>query len=196
MAGIPSLRARQIACVTAGYLMFVGEAWGQPAPRPLRATQVSLSGQSTPTGQFVNRVYRDADGDHKYVVFVPAGVTPPKGWPVILYLHGACSRGTDGRAQLVSGLAPAVKLRASTFPFLVVFPQCEDTQSRLQGGWIDEPTDGERALRILDTVEREYRVDKSREILAGQSMGGTGAWELAAGRSSRDLRASGRVELT
>ena len=180
MASIPSLRARQIVCVTAGCLMFVGDAWGQPAPRPLLATQVSLSGQSTPTGQFVNRVYRDTDGDHKYVVFIPAGHTPAKGWPVILYLHGASCRGTDGRAQLVSGMGSAVKLKTATFPFLIVFPQCENTQSRLQGGWSDEPTEADRALRILDTVEREYRIDKSREILCGLSMGGTGVWELAA----------------
>ena len=180
MASMPGLRARQIVCVTVGCLMFASDAWAQSAPRPLLATQVSLSGQSKPAGQFVDRVYRDADGDHKYVVFIPAGHTPAKGWPVILYLHGASCRGTDGRAQLVSGLASAVKLKMATFPFLIVFPQCENTQSRLQGGWSDEPTEADRALRILDTVEREDSIDKSREILAGLSMGGTGVWELAA----------------
>ncbi len=138
------------------------------------------SGQTTATGQFINRIYRDAEGDHKYVVFVPAGYTPTKKWPTVLYLHGAHCRGQDGRAQLVSGLAPAIKRRVNDYPFLVVFPQCENTHSLLLEGWSDEYDDADRALKILDTVEQDYSVDKSREILMGSSMGGTGVWEMAA----------------
>ncbi|MBC8113226.1 MAG: hypothetical protein H7062_02520, partial [Candidatus Saccharimonas sp.] len=134
---------------------------------------------ATPTGQFVNRVYRDDKGDHKYVVFVPAGYSTAKKCPTVLYLHGAHSRGRDGRAQLVGGLGPAIKLRAATYPFLVVFPQCENTHSRLLGGWSDESDDADRALKILDSVENEFNVDKSREILMGASMGGSGVWEVA-----------------
>ena len=180
MASMASLRARQIACVTAGCLLFAGPAWGQSGRRPQLAAQATHSGQSASTGRFVNQVYRDAAGDHKYVVFVPTGYTPAKRWPTILYLHGAASRGKDGRAQLVSGLAPVIKLRVATYPFLVVFPQCENTQSRLLGGWTDDPTEADRALKILDVVARDYSVDPSREILMGGSMGGSGAWDLAA----------------
>ena len=134
---------------------------------------------ATPTGQFVNRVYRDDKGDHKYVVFVPAGYSTATKWPTALYLHGAHSRGRDGRTQLVAGLAPAIKLRAANYPLLVVFPQCENTHSRLLGGWSDESDDADRALKILDSVEREFSVDKRREILMGASMGGSGVWEIA-----------------
>ena len=42
---------------------------------------------------FVERVYRDRDGAHKYTVFVPANYSADKKWPVILYLHGASTRG-------------------------------------------------------------------------------------------------------
>jgi poly(3-hydroxybutyrate) depolymerase len=134
---------------------------------------------AAPSGQFVNRVYRDNNGDHKYVVFVPAAYSTQTKWPVVLYLHGAHSRGRDGRTQLVAGLAPAIKLRAETYPFLVVFPQCENTNSRLLGGWSDESDDADRALKILDAVEKEFSVDKRREILMGASMGGSGVWEVA-----------------
>jgi poly(3-hydroxybutyrate) depolymerase len=139
----------------------------------------SVASGATPTGQFVNRVHRDDKGDHKYVVFVPAGYSAATKWPTVLYLHGAHSRGRDGRAQLVGGLAPAIKLRADKYPFLVVFPQCENTHSRLLGGWSDESDDADRALKILDTVEKEFSVDKRREILMGASMGGSGVWEMA-----------------
>lgn len=130
-------------------------------------------------GEFVNRILTDETGDHKYVVYVPGNYTPDKKWPVILFLHGACNRGTDGRSQLVSGLAPAIRLRLEDYPFLVVFPQCEDTQSRVLGGWTDQPDDANRALRILDAVEKDYSVDTKRECLVGLSMGGSGALDIA-----------------
>ena len=135
--------------------------------------------QMAPPGEFVNRTFKDASGDHKYVVFVPGNYTPNKKWPVVLFLHGASTRGTDGRSQLVSGLAPSIRLRMSDYPFLVVFPQCENTNSRLLGGWTEQPEDAERALKILDSVEQEYAVDKGHECLVGLSMGGTGAWDIA-----------------
>ena len=188
MASAHWFRSRQIVCVTAGCLMLVGQAWGQSSPPALLGTAVSRISPAAPptaTGQFVNRVFRDDEGEHKYVVFVPVGYSPAKPGPVILYLHGASSRGTDGRAQLVSGLGAAIKQRQATFPFLAVFPQCENIQSRMQGGWTDDPKEADRALKILDAVEQDYSVDKSREILVGLSMGGTGAWNVAARTATR-----------
>lgn len=38
----------------------------------------AVASEATPIGQFVNRVYRDDEGDHKYVVFVPAGYSAAK----------------------------------------------------------------------------------------------------------------------
>ncbi|OYW13506.1 MAG: hypothetical protein B7Z55_16750, partial [Planctomycetales bacterium 12-60-4] len=136
-------------------------------------------------GTFVDHVYRDADGDHKYVVFEPAGYTPDKKWPLVFYLHGASGRGRDGRAQLVVGLGPAVKARAAKLPFLVVFPQNENLRSRLLGGWTDGSNELPRALRILDEVEQKYSVDRQHEILAGVSMGAFGAWSVAADSPTR-----------
>jgi poly(3-hydroxybutyrate) depolymerase len=143
-----------------------------------------LLADATQTG-FQERVYRDVNGPHKYVVFVPTAYRPDKKWPVILFLHGAGSRGTDNQLPLVGGLAPQVRARAATFPFLVVFPQCEDVNSRLMFGWQAETSDGKRALRILDAVETDFSVDRSREILTGASMGAFGAWSLAAAAASR-----------
>ncbi|MDX1970258.1 MAG: alpha/beta hydrolase-fold protein [Planctomycetaceae bacterium] len=144
--------------------------------------------QPAPTaagGKFVDHVYRDAEGEHKYVVFEPAGYTPEKKWPLVFYLHGASGRGRDGRAQLVVGLGPAVKARAATLPFLVVFPQNENLRSRLLGGWTDGSNELPRALKILDEVERTYSVDRQHEILAGVSMGAFGAWSVAAESPTR-----------
>lgn len=140
---------------------------------------------SPPTGRFVDRIYRDAQGEHKYVVFEPAGYHPGKKWPLIFYLHGASGRGTDGRAQLIVGMGPAVKQRAATLPFIVVFPQNENMRTRLLGGWHEHPEELDRALKILETVEREYSVDTRHEVLVGTSMGGFGVWSLAAKQPER-----------
>ncbi|MCH8042499.1 MAG: hypothetical protein IID44_02160 [Planctomycetes bacterium] len=134
---------------------------------------------------FVDKVYRDAAGQHKYVVFVPRDYTPERKWPIILYLHGASARGTDGRLQTAVGLGSYVKSHAKSFPFLVVFPQCENVTGRILTGWSPESIDGRRALAILDEVEQQFSVDKNHEILTGWSKGGYGAWSLAAATPRR-----------
>lgn len=128
---------------------------------------------------FLNRVYHDDAGEHKYVVFVPQNYTPEQQWPVILFLHGAGERGTDGLRQTMVGLGPAVKLRQKTFPFLVVFPQCEDIGSRALNGWQAGSPNGKRARQILNAVEKDYNVDAKHRILTGWSMGGYGTWSIA-----------------
>jgi predicted esterase len=142
--------------------------------------QAQTFAQSAAAGSFVNRVFNDAAGAHKYVLFIPANYTADKTWPVILYLHGAGERGNDGVLQTTVGLGPFVKERAATFPFFVVFPQCEDTQGRILTAWSRSSPDGRRALAILDSVEKEFAINANRRILTGWSMGGYGTWSLGA----------------
>lgn len=145
------------------------------------ATATNLAAaEPSVAGGFVDRVYKDAEGEHKYVIFVPKGYTSDRAWPVILWLHGASARGRDGRAPLVAGLPPNVHQRRESLPFLVVFPQCENLDSRLLGGWTDEPHEADRALRILKDAESHYRVDSRRRVLAGVSMGAFGVWSVGA----------------
>ena len=128
---------------------------------------------------FIDRVHRDESGDHRYVVYVPPDYSPDRKWPVVLYLHGAGGRGRDGARHLVEGLAPIIRLKGS-YPALVVFPQCADTEGPILKAWLAESPNGERALRILGEIERDFAVDPERRVLAGWSMGGYGAWSLAA----------------
>ena len=88
------------------------------------------------TAGFEDRVFNDADGEHRYSVFLPKDYSPDQKWPVILFLHGAGERGTDGKRQLTLGLGPVVKHQADTFPAIAVFPQCEDLQGRYLTGWL------------------------------------------------------------
>lgn len=134
---------------------------------------------------FVEKVFKDDAGEHKYVVFVPPSYSPSKPLPEILFLHGAGERGNDGRVHLNIGLGALVKAREANFPAIVVFPQCEDSRGRVLQGWLAGSPDGDRALRILEQVEKDYRIDSKRRILTGWSMGGFGAWSIAAADPSR-----------
>ena len=145
---------------------------------------VRVSAQQTSETGFIRRVFRDSDGDHKYVVFVPKGYQSTKKsakkWPIILSLHGAGERGNDGKTQLTIGHALSVRSRKDSYPFFVVFPQCEDVRGRILTAWSAGSKDGRRALQILAQVEKEFPIDPKRRILTGWSMGGYGAWNLAA----------------
>jgi poly(3-hydroxybutyrate) depolymerase len=132
-------------------------------------------------GEFQDCVFTDADGAHRYVVFVPPGYDGSRRWPVILSLHGAGERGADGRKQLSVGLGPIVALHPEEFPAVIVFPQVEETDERILTAWSPENPDGRRALKMLGEVERRYSIDSKRRILTGWSMGGYGVWLVAAG---------------
>jgi len=134
---------------------------------------------------FEQRVITDDTGNHSYTVFVPESYSADKKWPVVLFLHGAGERGNDGKRQLTIGLAPAIKKRQSSFPFIAVFPQCEDTSARYLAGWLADSPDAKRALKILNQVENDYSIDTSRRILTGWSMGGYGTWSIAAATPSK-----------
>jgi predicted peptidase len=123
---------------------------------------------------FLHRVHMDPDGkEAKYVLFVPQGYRGEKKYPLILFLHGAGETGTDGKKQAGTGLGPAIRKNAKTFPFITIFPQ---SQKRT---WQADSPDAERALAILADVEKEYKVDTRRIYLTGLSMGGFGTWSLA-----------------
>ena len=134
---------------------------------------------------FVQRTFRDDSGEHPYTVFLPKGYSPDKKWPVVLFLHGAGERGTDGKKHLTVGLGPVLEKRKDTFPFVVVFPQCEASDARYLNGWLADSPDTKRALAMLGEVEGEYSIDTSRRILTGWSMGGYGTWSVAAADPTR-----------
>ena len=80
---------------------------------------------------FIRKTYTLADGTQRiYQVWVPLDYTPARKWPVILFLHGAGERGTDGEKVLVQGLPKEIKKRGGAFEFIVVIPQCAGAGER------------------------------------------------------------------
>ena len=124
---------------------------------------------------FINRVFKGPDGEAKFVVFLPHDYDPKgsKEYPVILFLHGMGESGADGINQTKVGIGQAIKKKAKTFHFIVIFPQ---SQKR---NWKADSADGKRALAILDEVLKTYKTDPKRIYLTGLSMGGFGTWSMA-----------------
>ncbi len=129
-------------------------------------------------GGFQARQFTDAAGQtHAFWVFVPSPAANPAGTqpPVMLFLHGSGERGTNAVDPLLTGIASAVWKRKAKFPFVVVIPQ-----SQPGGSWVVNGPDAQRALGMLRQVQAEFGTDPARVVLTGLSMGGSGAWSIAA----------------
>jgi len=126
---------------------------------------------TTQTG-FLLRTLKYNGQTHRYQVFVPPDYTPERTWPVILFLHGAGERGTDGFKQTAVGIGQAIRMNVERFPAIVVFPQVPPERA-----WFGEQA--EVAMAALDEVMATYSVDPERVYLTGLSMGGHGTWYVA-----------------
>jgi predicted peptidase len=121
---------------------------------------------------FLNRVVAVDGTDYRYQVYLPREYEPGRDWPVVLFLHGAGERGSDGLAQTQVGIATAIRRHSDRFPCIVVFPQCRS--GRVWTGEMET-----QALRALDATMEEFNCDRSRVYLTGISMGGYGTWSIA-----------------
>jgi predicted peptidase len=122
---------------------------------------------------FLDRAITIEGVEYQYQVFIPENWTPREKWPVILFLHGAGERGSDGLLETDVGIGTAIRSYRSLFEAIVVMPQCPKNS-----WWMLPPMDG-LAVAALDEATREFHGDPQRTYLTGLSMGGYGAWHLA-----------------
>lgn len=126
---------------------------------------------------FLDRTVKVDGQDYAYQVYVPR--QPIQGAkPIILALHGAGERGSDGLLQTEVGLGGAIRRHPERWPAIVVFPQAPKDQL-----WAGVPA--KVAMAALAQSEREFRTDPNRVYLVGLSMGGNGTWRLASENPSR-----------
>jgi predicted peptidase len=148
--------------------------------------------QPNPADGFLARTYRSPSGETmQYRLFVPQGYSAARKYPIVLWLHGANGRGSDNLLQISDGnflgthvwTTPEIQTKD---PVFVLAPQVENTKT-----WSRPhvntamPVSLRVAFEILDAIEKEYSIDRDRQYVAGQSMGGEGVWAalaLARGR--------------
>jgi predicted peptidase len=94
---------------------------------------------------------------------------------MIVYLHGAGSTGDDPEAVKSGGL-PARLAAGHAIPFIALSPQCP------RGSTFSSEGMAARLAVLVEETGSAFRVDRARVSLTGFSMGGNGAWDLAAAR--------------
>lgn len=128
---------------------------------------------TTPARGFLYRTVIHQETEYAYCVFVPPTYADDRAWPVILALHGSGEVGDDGFFQTEVGIGTALRKNWRQVPAIVVMPQCR------RGRWWEGEM-LEMALKCVEHVSRDFHCDPDRVYLTGLSMGGAGAWQLAA----------------
>jgi predicted peptidase len=107
-----------------------------------------------------------------YQIYMPGKMAGKEKLPVILFLHGIGQRGEGG---FVKGPA-AILIRQylERLPAIVLLPQCE------KGRYWSDPEMEAMVMATLNQTVAEFNADRERLYMIGVSMGGYGAWQMAA----------------
>ncbi|MGH7600132.1 MAG: prolyl oligopeptidase family serine peptidase [bacterium] len=137
---------------------------------------------------FLERRFVNAQGESmRYLLFVPKEYDHKKKYPLVLWLHGGGARGDSLKLIISWGdkhgpLFIARTDNQSAYPCFILAPQCP-----LDKLWSDPDSEKPRdeirlMLEILDSIQKEFRIDDSRLYVMGISMGGYGTWDIIARR--------------
>lgn len=129
------------------------------------------------------KTYTNAAGASlNYRFRAPVRVETGKRYPLILFLHGSGSRGSDNTRHLVHGwpiISYMIEKKKECF-FLA--PQCPVKQRwwGFEKGKLTAEPSAQMALvlELLDKTIKERPVDTSRMYVTGLSMGGYGTWDI------------------
>lgn len=139
---------------------------------------------------YMAETFTGSSGAIPYRILSPEERKPGVRYPLVVFLHGAGERGGDNKRQTHHGgkLFLDKKNRAE-FPAFVVFPQCPTGKRWVEVNWGErEPHEQPKepsepmalVMELIPELEKSLPVDPRRIYLMGISMGGFGAWDLAA----------------
>ena len=105
----------------------------------------------------------------RYLIRYPSGFQDNRSYPILVFLHGAGSRGQDMQNLVTNPFFEEIE-KFPDFPFLVVAPLCTENT------WFDL---WERLMALVKQTAAQSWADSSRICVMGASMGGYGTWQLA-----------------
>ena len=108
-------------------------------------------------------------GKLRYLIKFPEGFSDDRKYPILLFLHGAGSRGSD-MGNLISNPFFQLTKKYKNFPFVCVAPLCSENT------WFDM---WEHLEKLVVEIAQLPFADKRRIYLVGNSMGGYATWQLA-----------------
>lgn len=131
---------------------------------------------------FDARVFVNQRGDTlRYRLLIPLQYDSLKEYPLVIGLHGSSGCGTDNARQIATTL-PALwfsePMNRMRYPAFIFVPQCP--QHWCWGGIEKVPAVDSLVIEAMASIEEEFSIDPSRRYLAGNSLGGYGAWHIAA----------------
>lgn len=121
----------------------------------------------------------------RYRLFVPTDYSPKKKYPIVLFHHGGGGAGDDNRRNLESACVHEwIKPEAQAKnPCFILVPQIPSKSKKgIKGTESLESAIEKMKLRIqtiheiLDSLEKEFSIDKDREYVTGLSFGGECTW--------------------
>ncbi len=136
---------------------------------------------------FEKKVMISAKDTLPYRLAYPQKYNPKKKYPLVIFLHGAGTRGTDNEAQLVG--VPAALTDSSgrsQYPCFILAPQCKKTDvwvkfpnfpKSLHATEAATPSMGV-LIALTDSLLRSGMIDTRRVYVTGYSMGGEGVFDL------------------
>lgn len=107
--------------------------------------------------------------DMQYVTVYPKDYKSTNKYPVIIFLHGAGTRGNNIEQLKNNAFFKEIE-RYEDFPFIIVAPKCHEFF------WFDMM---DRLKKLVYRVAETESVDNNRIYLMGNSMGGYATWHLA-----------------
>lgn len=138
---------------------------------------------------FDKLLYNKGNETIPYRFLKPDQIDPGKTYPLVIFLHGAGERGNDNEVHIqhISALFsdPGIRKRYGCF---VLAPQCPEdmmwaSHDRNSDGLVTRPSPTQpmaMVISLIDKIEKEFPIDRSRIYLTGLSMGGYGTWDLLA----------------
>lgn len=119
-----------------------------------------------------------------YRLLLPDDYDEKESYPLILFLHGAGERGTDNETQMKNVFQ---KISNKNRGAILVAPQCDPDNQWVDTPWaegaysvdaVPESNELQAVMALLENIQENYSVDKTRIYATGLSMGAFGVWDL------------------
>ena len=122
----------------------------------------------------LTRTINVGNKSYTYQVYVPSSLRGKQDVPVILFLHGIGQRGEGGFVPVKGAGAALARQYLERVPAIVLLPQCS------RGRYWHDAEMERMVMAELEQTAQEFGADAKRLYLTGVSMGGYGAWHIAA----------------
>ena len=144
----------------------------QPSPQPAAPEAVKL--KVLPPGVHQQTIQREDGIVFRYTISIPQSYSSQKPSPLIVALH----YGGEVTPFYGRGMVDIVGRALKELNAIIVAPDA------ISGDWTS-PINESAVIQLIDSVNASYNVDKSKTLLTGYSMGGSGTWHIAGRHQDR-----------